>query len=144
MTAKLTNDSRLAIRLALEDLNAAFTHHLDHGDIPALVDLFTADALYANGPRESRGRAAIETLFRQRVAKGPRTSRHIYSGLRLMIESDREATGTSVCVSFAADGLPPLPAKPFLVADFVDRYRREDDDQWRFAERHIHGVFTSA
>ena len=143
MTGKLTNDTRLAIRLALEDLNAAFTHHLDHGDIPALVDLFTADALYTNGARESRGRAAIEALFRQRVAKGPRTSRHIYSGLRLTIESDRDATGTSVCLSFAADGLPPLPAKPFLVGDFVDRYRREDDGRWRIAERRIERVFTS-
>lgn len=143
MTSKLSSDARLAIRLALEDLNAAFTHHLDHGDIPALVDLFTADALYTNGPRESRGRAAIEALFRQRVAKGPRTSRHIYSGLRIMIESEREATGTSVCLSFAADGLPPLPAKPFLVGDFVDRYRRDDDGRWRIAERRIERVFTS-
>ena len=143
MTDALTNDARLAIRLALEDLNAAFTHHLDHGDIAALAGLFTVDAVYTNGTRESRGRAAIEALFRQRVAKGPRTSRHIYSGLRLTIESAREASGTSVCLSFAADGLPPLPAKPFLVGDFVDRYRREDDGRWRIAERHIHRVFTS-
>ena len=143
MTAKLTKEARLEIRLALEDLNAAFTHHLDHGDIPALVDLFTADALYTNGTRESRGRPAIEELFRQRVAKGPRTSRHIYSGLRFEIESEREATGTSVCLSFAADGLPPLPAKPFLVGDFVDRYRRGDDGRWRIAERRIQRVFTS-
>jgi ketosteroid isomerase-like protein len=143
MTETLTSEAKLQIRLALEDLNAAFTHCLDHGDIPALVDLFTADALYTNGPRESRGRAAIESLFRQRVAKGPRTSRHIYSGLRIEVESDRTATGTSVCLSFAADGLPPLPAKPFLVGDFVDRYHREDDGRWRIAERHIHPVFVN-
>lgn len=143
MTARLTQEARLEIRLALEDLNAAFTHHLDHGDIPALVALFTSDALYTNGPRESRGHAAIEELFRQRVAKGPRTSRHIYSGLRFEIQSEREATGTSVCLSFAADGLPPLPIKPFLVGDFVDRYRREPDGRWRIAERRIQRVFTS-
>jgi ketosteroid isomerase-like protein len=143
MKAELTGAKLLEIRLALEDLNAAFTHHLDHGDIEALTQLFTADALYTNGPRESRGREAIETLFRQRVAKGPRTSRHIYSGLRFDIESDRAATGTSVCLSFAADGTPPLPARPFLVADFVDRYQREDDGRWRFAERQIHRVFVN-
>ena len=110
----------------LEDLNAAFAHHLDHGDIEALVDLFTEDALYTHGERQSVGRAEIERLFRNRIAKGPRTSRHLYSGLRLSIESEREASGISVCLSFAADGLPPLPAKPFLVADFVDRYRLDD------------------
>ena len=142
MAAELTGETRLAIRIALEDLNAAFTHNLDHGEIEALVELFTDDALYTHGERVSRGRAEIEALFRDRVAKGPRTSRHMYSGLQFAIESSREATGTSVCMSFAADGLPPKPAKPFLVADFVDRYRCGDDGRWRIAERHIHRVFV--
>lgn len=139
----LTASQRLKIRIELEDLNAAFTHHLDHGEIAALADLFTADALYTNGTRRSEGRAEIEQLFRNRVAKGPRTSRHLYSGLRFEIESESYATGYSVCQSFAADGLPPLPAKPFLVADFVDRYRFEKDGRWRFAERHINPVFVA-
>jgi ketosteroid isomerase-like protein len=138
----MTRDERLDIRLALEDLNAAFAHHLDHGDIEALVDLFTADALYTHGTRRSEGRAEIEQLFRNRVAKGPRTSRHLDSGLRLNIESVTEASGISVCLSFAADGEPPLPAKPFLVADFIDRYRRDDDGCWRIASRHIERVFV--
>ena len=134
-------DDAVAIRLAIEDLNAAFAHHLDHGDIDALVDLFTEDALYTHGARRSQGRDEIETLFRNRVAKGPRTSRHLYSGLRIEIESATDATGSSVCLSFAADGLPPLPARPFLVADFIDRYQC-DDGRWRFAERHIERVFV--
>ena len=83
------------------------------------------------------------TDLSQDLWRGPRTSRHIYSGLRFEIESERDATGTSVCLSFAADGLPPLPAKPFLVGDFVDRYRRGDDGRWRIAERRIQRVFTS-
>ena len=142
MAVPLNANDALSIRLAIEDLNAAFAHHLDHGDIDALVDLFTADALYTHGARKSRGRTEIEALFRNRVAKGPRTSRHVYSGLRIEIESETEATGASVCLSFAADGLPPLPAKPFLVADFIDRYRRDVDGRWRFAERHIERVFV--
>jgi uncharacterized protein (TIGR02246 family) len=139
---ELTETGRLRIRLALEDLNAAFAHHLDHGDLHALIDLFTEDALYTHGERRSQGRAEIETLFRNRVAKGPRTSRHLYSGLRIEIASPAAATGTSVCLSFAADGNPPLPAKPFLVADFNDVYRLEHDGRWRFAERHIQRVFV--
>lgn len=142
MAAGLTAGAALEIRLALEDLNAAFAHCLDHGEIDALVDLFTEDALYTHGERISQGREAIERLFRNRVAKGPRTSRHLYSGLRFTIESETAAAGSSVCLSFAADGEPPLPAKPFLVADFVDRYRRCEDGRWRFAERHIHRVFV--
>jgi len=142
MATELTRDERLDIRQALEDLNAAFTHHLDHNEIEALVALFTPDALYTHGERRSQGRAEIEALFRRRVANGPRTSRHLYSGLQLDIASASEARGTSVCLSFAADGLPPLPARPFLVADFVDRYQRGNDGCWRFAERHIHRVFV--
>ena len=143
MAAQLSRTQQLEIRLALEDLNAAFAEHLDLNRIDALVDLFTADALYTNGPRESHGRAEIEQLFQKRQDLGPRTSRHICSGLRIEIVSEREATGRSVCLSFAADGLPPLPATPFLVGDFVDRYWRDDDGRWRFAERHIRRVFVN-
>jgi hypothetical protein len=142
MATRLTPEQALGIRLAIEDLNAAFAYHLDHGEIDALCDLFTADALYTHGERSSAGRASIEALFRKRIAGGPRTSRHLYSGLCITLESEREASGTSVCLSFAADGLPPLPAKPFLVADFVDRYRLDDDGRWRISERHIERVFV--
>lgn len=134
---------RIATRLALEDLNTAFTRHLDHGDIEALVDLFTEDALYTHGERRSEGQPAIEALFRKRAAGEPRTSRHIYSGLHIDIEDADNARGTSVCLTFAADGLPPLPATPLLVADFNDRYRRCADGRWRFRERHIERVFVA-
>ena len=142
MTEPLTRAEMREIRLELEALNAAFAHHLDHNEIDALIDLFTPDALYTHGARASRGRDEIEQLFRRRQANGPRTSRHLLSGLRLSIESATQAAGTSVCLSFAADGTPPLPARPFLVADFEDRYRLDGDGRWRFAERHIHRVFV--
>jgi hypothetical protein len=144
MAAALSKLELLEIRGALEDLNAAFTHHLDHGEIEALVDLFTPDALYTHGARRSTGRAEIEALFRRRAAGGPRTSRHISSGLRFAIEDARRASGHSVCLSFAENGVPPLPAIPFLVADFDDVYVRCDDGHWRFRERHITRIFVSA
>lgn len=142
MATEVAASERLDIRLAIEDLNAAFAHHLDHGEIDELANLFTADALYTHGERRSQGRDEIKKLFKNRVAKGPRTSRHLYSGLRVAIESKSSATGTSVCMSFAADGEPPLPAKPFLVADFIDHYRLDNDGRWRFAARHIERVFV--
>lgn len=144
MAAELNRDELIDIRHALEDLNAAFTHNLDHGKTDALVDLFTEGALYTHGERRSEGRAAIEALFRNRTARGPRTSRHIYSGLVLDIEHADRARGSSVCLSFAQDGSPPLPATPFLVADFDDVYVRCDDGRWRIAERHITRVFVGS
>lgn len=144
MAARLSDDERLRIRLALEDLNSAFTHHLDHGRVDALVALFTEDALYTHGERRSEGKAEIERLFRGRAAAGPRTARHIQSGLRIDIESRMRARGTSVVLTFAADGEPPLPAAPHLVADFDDVYARGADGRWRILERHIGRIFVGA
>jgi hypothetical protein len=143
MAAALNALERLEIRAALEDLNTAFTYCLDHDDIDGLVALFTEDAIYTHGPRRSEGRAAIDELFRRRAASGPRTARHLYSGLRLEIESRTEAKGTSVCMTFAQNGTPPLaPAVPILVADFNDLYACGEDGRWRIRERHIVRIFV--
>jgi len=145
VAARLDSIESLRIRLAIEDLNHAFTHHLDHGEIERLLDLFCDDAIYTHGERRSRGKTEIAKLFEARAARvPPRTSRHIASGLRIEIASAQRATGTSVCLTFAGDGLPPLPAIPLLVADFEDVYELCDDDRWRIKERHIHRIFVGA
>lgn len=134
----------IRIRFALQDLNAAFTHNLDHGHIDALVELFTADALYTHAKRRSEGREEIRKLFATRPASGVRTVRHLASGLRLEIDSPTAARGTSVCLTFAHDGEPPAQhATPHLVADFEDIYRLCEDGKWRFAVRHIHRIFVA-
>lgn len=142
MTAP-SDDEALRIRLALEDLNSAFTYHLDHDEVDALVALFTDNAVYTHGRRRSEGKAEIAALFRSRTAAGPRTARHIQSGLRIEIESAARARGTSVVLTFAADGEPPLRAVPHLVADFDDVYERGPDGRWRIAERHISRIFVA-
>jgi hypothetical protein len=140
----LTSLERIEIRLALEDLNTAFCHHLDHDDVDALLGLFADDVYYTHGSRVSRGKADLEKVFRSRSATETRTARHLYSGLKLDIESATHARGTSVCLTFGAYGEPPLtPAIPTLVADFVDEYVRGDDGKWRIKERHIHRIFVA-
>jgi hypothetical protein len=117
MAPLLTDGERLQIRIALEDLNTG---------------------------RVSRGKAELEQVFRSRSAPKTRTARHMYSGLRLEIDSATHARGTSVCMTFGQYGEPPLsPAIPTLVADFVDEYVRGDDGKWRFKERHIHRIFVA-
>jgi hypothetical protein len=136
------SDDEFRIKHELGELNSAFTHHLDHGNIEELIGLFCDDALYTHGSRRSEGKQAIERLFRDRAAGIARTSRHIASGLRLQIVDLQHATGTSVCLTFAADGLPPLPATPLLVADFIDTYILCPDRRWRFKTRHIQRIFV--
>lgn len=143
MAPALTDLERLTIRAALEDLNTAFCHHLDHDDVDALLELFVDDVHYTHGSRVSRGKAELEEVFRSRSATNKRTARHLYSGLRLDIESATRARGTCVCMTFADYGEPPLtPAIPTLVADFVDEYVRGDDGRWRIKERHIRRIFV--
>lgn len=144
MAAALTELERLAIRVALEDLNTAFCYHLDHNEPEALLELFTDDVYYTHGSRVSRGKAELAPVFLKRSAAQVRTSRHLYSGLKLEIESATRARGTSVCMTFGQYGEPPLsPAIPTLVADFVDVYERGADGRWRIKERHIHRIFVA-
>jgi len=145
VASQLDDLEKLKIRVALEDLNTAFCYHLDHNDPDALLALFADDVYYTHGARVSHGKAELEKVFRGRSAAQVRTSRHMYSGFKLTIESATRARGTSVCMTFGAYGEPPLsPAIPTLVADFVDAYERGSDGRWRFKERHIHRIFVAA
>jgi len=145
MATPLSALERLEIRAALEELNTAFCHHLDHDEVDALLELFTDDVFYTHGPRRTHGKAELERVFRSRTEKTPRTARHLYSGLKLDIESATSARGTCVCMTFAQNGEPPLaPAIPILVADFEDLYERGADGRWRFRERHIHRIFVDS
>ncbi len=131
-------------QLALQELNATFVHALDHNQIETLVDLFTEDAVYTHGERRSEGREAIRQLFTRRRDAGVRTVRHLQTGLRLQI-GEFTARGQSVCTTFAADAPPPVsPATPYLVADFDDHYRWDDDGRWRIAVRNIRRIFLAA
>jgi len=144
MAAPLSELERLTIRVALEDLNTAFCYHLDHDDVDALLELFVDDVYYTHGSRVSRGKAELKEVFSSRSATTKRTARHLYSGLKLDIDSATRARGTSVCMTFGQYGEPPLsPAIPTLVADFVDQYVCGDDGRWRFKERHIHRIFVA-
>jgi hypothetical protein len=136
---------RLKNRMLLEDLNAAFAYYLDHHQIEPLVELFTANARYSHGERLTEGRDALRALFTARCAPVVRTTRHLYSGLRIVIEDERTATGRSVCMAFAANQAPPIGfCTPHLVADFIDEYVLDADGRWRIKKRDIQRIFAAS
>jgi hypothetical protein len=131
-------------RLALESLNNDFCYYLDHQMVDELLELFTEDAIYTHGSRRSDGRDEIRTIFDSRTADSDRTARHMQTGLRLTRVSQNEATGQSVCMTFAENALPPIDsADPYLIADFIDEYHLCDDNKWRISKRHIERIFVS-
>ena len=131
-------------RFALESLNNDFCYYLDHKKVENLLGCFTEDAVYTHGTRRSVGHAEIRPVFESRTDGKDRTARHMQTGLRLNQTDDTTATGESVCMTFAADALPPISgAEPYLVADFIDEYRLCADSQWRISKRHIERIFVS-
>ena len=144
MEDELTRAELQAVRQAITDLNNDFCYYLDHGLVDDLVDLFCEDALYTHGQRTSSGREEVRQLFESRRGLKTRTTRHIQSGLRIEISDATRASGRSVCLTFGADARPPvIPATPYLVADFIDQYKKCEDGRWRLKRRHIERIFVA-
>lgn len=130
------------IRSEIEALIAEFAYRIDHGMSETVADLFTPDGWYGRPDgAKSVGRAAIRAAYAERAGRGERTARHIFTNLRLTIDSAEAAHGTTILLLFAGDGPPLLPARPMLVQDYNDEYRLEDG-QWRFAARATHRLFV--
>ena len=144
METELKFEDLTAIRQELADLNSDFCFYLDHGMVDELADLFCEDPLYTHGTRVSSGREGIRLLFEGRRGATNRTSRHLQYGLRIQVVDADNARGQSVCLTFGANEQPPVsPATPYLVADFIDEYRRCADGRWRIARRHIERIFVA-
>lgn len=136
--------ARPADRQAIARLGDDFCHELDRGTVEGFAALFMPDALYTHGARILRGIEQIREFYSGRTRDGPRTSRHMVTGLRVDFTGEMSARGLSVCMTFSAPGLPPISSTvPAIVADFEDRYTF-DGVRWRFAERHIHPMFRAA
>jgi uncharacterized protein (TIGR02246 family) len=140
----MIHSDRSGDRRAIEKLNDDFCHELDRGDVEGFVALFTADALYTNGPRVLRGEQQIRQFYIDRTRDGPRTSRHFAHGLRIKFTGERSARGLSAAFTFSASGSPPIDSTiPAVVADFEDSYAF-DGLRWLFAERRIVPLFRAA
>lgn len=136
--------TRIEDHMAIERLCADFAHELDRGTAEGFAALFTQDAIYTHGARILSGRDNLLQFAKNRLASGPRTSRHVITGLRIDFETEDRATGVSCCTTFSAAGEAPIASTiPAGVADFIDQYRRIDG-VWLFAHRTIHPAFKAA
>ncbi|OWT65848.1 nuclear transport factor 2 family protein [Candidimonas nitroreducens] len=134
----------VSIRAELEALNAEFAWLIDRGDSSLVAELFTEDGAYERSTGEaSRGRAALREAYAGRLANGPRTSRHIYTNFRFEQVSAEKVRGSCILTLYAANGVPPLPAEPLLVADYDDEYALGADGRWRFALRKVTWIFRN-
>jgi ketosteroid isomerase-like protein len=137
------HQDQLLARVAIESLIAEFAWLIDHNQTEKVADLFTEDGWYGReGGARSVGRDAIRKSYAGRAARGERTARHIFTNLRLTVQSADEAEGVCILLLFAADGPPPHPAEPMLVQDYRDSYRKVGG-RWLFASRETKALFEA-
>lgn len=140
MTARLNPEDRAAI----EDLIQRHAWLIDHGESDRIGELFTTDAaLYGVGP-DKVGRSAIAAWGAERAAMRERRSRHVQSNILIEPISPDTARGFVVLTLYRHDGAGPGSATPFLICEYADRYRKEPDGEWRFAERRLSVLFGQA
>lgn len=132
-------------RAQIAALAAEFAWLIDHKGGHGVADLFTPRGRYtvAGDDFDLQGRDEIEDFYARRRAAGPRTSRHLFSNLHLEHIDDDRACGVCVLTLHAADGQPPHPLEPILVADYSDTYRRTPDGRWRYESRFVTPLFGS-
>lgn len=123
------------------DLNNRFGLALDRRHVEPWVELFTPDAVYANGRVVLRGHDELRAWVTRRSSVIGRTTRHVWSGLRLEPDGDDRLSAESIWVCYAANQDPPVDAVAVSsVADFVDTLRRVDG-RWLIESREIRTVF---
>lgn len=131
-------------RLAIEQLIQRHAWLIDHGEADKVGELFTVDAaLHGIGP-DKAGRAAIAEWGRQRAAMSERRSRHVQSNILIEPTGPDTARGWVVLTLYRHDGPGEGSAAPLLIAEYADRYTREPDGSWRFAERRLAVLFGAA
>ena len=131
-------------RLAIEQLIQRHAWLIDHGEADKVGELFAQDgALYGVGP-DKIGRPAIAEWGRQRAAMSERRSRHVQSNMLIEAVAPDSARGWLVLTLYRHDGPDQGSATPLLIAEYADRYARETDGTWLFAERRLTVLFGTA
>ena len=121
----------------------AFAYHVDHRQFDEAVALFTDDGVFERPGVMARGRAELEAVWAGR----PETmvTRHLcHAPYFLSVGADAAEAVTYFTVHQAlhdGDGYPD-PARPFAVAEYHDRFRREAGI-WKIASRRVAVAFMA-
>lgn len=146
--AQVTGWPALAlVHVELSALVTALWFEIDHGDGSAASGFFTADAELTLSRRTFRGTDEIDSVYRDRAARGPRVSRHLMTNFLVLRRETHFVDAVSALVLHAQDGEGPMSTTvPVLVADVFDRFVRAGEQdrgarRWLIASRRIENRF---
>jgi hypothetical protein len=132
MPDTLTAAERNHIRGEIIDREIEYWHEVDHSWGRAAHTMYTADGIFAIGPRDMVGPDAVKAFYTWRESRGARIARHVVTNLRVTIRSADEAELVGIMCLYAEDGVPVLPSNPpILVADVISRFVRVNGS-WQF------------
>jgi hypothetical protein len=129
--------------LAIHQLVADFAYSVDVENGKSTPELFTEDGWYESDAGRSTGRDAIRLAYQRRAERGARTSRHLFTNLRIRHLDGSLYEGNSVLLLFAEDGESPSSADPLLVADVHDEYLVEQGVAL-IKSRHLKNIFLAS
>jgi hypothetical protein len=125
----------VAADLAIRRVLAAYCHRCDDGELDAVVDLFTADGVFASGAAVAHGHDAIRDFFLERQGRPEQRGRHLT--VNSAVDVDVDGAHARVVSDFVflrhVDGV----AVPAIVGRYHDDLVRLDG-AWRFARRDVH------
>lgn len=143
MTISTTRQIAL-LREELTSVLVALWYEIDHHQGAIASQYFTADAKLCFEDATFRGTAAIDAVYRQRAARGPRVSRHVVANLHLVEVEKARVRAVSTLLLFAEDGEAPRPkTSPALVADVWDVLELSGD-RWLISSRWINNKFIAS
>lgn len=109
----------------------------------AIAKQFTADGLFAVGPTEVRGRAAIEAFYRERQADPRRVTRHVWNNLRGHALDDGSIQVEVVLTNYAFEPAVSETQMQLRVGDVSARCVLEDG-VWLFADHLYKRTFAAS
>ena len=129
------SESNLEDRAAIHDLFTRYCCALDNGEIEAVVDCFTVDAILKSPVIDISGHDEIRAFAGRFAAQ--RTAgtqfRHMVSNIAMTITGNRAAASAYLLVLISKDGnhrsLPP--------GRYACELIKEDSGQWRFSRRTV-------
>ena len=138
--------ARALLRAELEELVVENAYLLDRGLFAELVELYTDDCEVVrplppfDGERQEtiRGRLALRAWYAGPAwPRTPRTMRHVVSNLRVGDVNEHRVTATLTLLGYRYEGAGVSVAKPMMVGDYEDEYRRGADGSFRIHRRRV-------
>lgn len=143
MTIVATGSGTPATLEGVSGLLIRFSEAVD-GRHPALIaEQFTEEGLFQPGTPLMRGPAAIEAFYRSRQADPRRTTRHLWSNLRVEAQGADEAGFRAILSVYAFEPQISETALQVRIGTVSGRCARTGD-VWLFAEHLYERAFTAS